>query len=105
MPVINAIYPKFNLLAGIGVAFLMSLNVFGAVCPLYLLSKKDPMKVYISIMAIRILILGFALVYLYLNFFQNGIVFALLCISTYIVFQTVEVLHLIKNRSLLEHTQ
>jgi len=105
MPVITSISPKFNFLAGIGITLLMCLNVFGAVYPLYLFNKKDPLKVYISSMVIRILILVSALVYFYVKFFQNGLAFVLVCISTYIVFQVVEVMHLIKNKSLLEHTK
>ena len=83
----------------------MSLNVLGAVLPLYIFRKKDPLKIYISSMVIRIIILAFVLIYSYLNFFQNGLAFVLLCIFTYIVFQTVEILHLTKNKSLLEHTK
>jgi hypothetical protein len=100
--IVSRITSQFQLWTGLAVSSLMSLNVLGAVYPLYLFKKSNPITVYLVGMFIRVILLGFALALLYYFFSQGKLSFFLTAIPVYIIFQIIEIRHFIKSKSIFE---
>jgi hypothetical protein len=102
MPGMSLVVSEFNYLLGIAIAFLMSMNVFGAIMPFYIFRKTNPLKVYVSGMLLRTAILGGALAFFYIRYSPQVYIFLIICITTYVIFQAIEINHLVKNKGIFQ---
>ena len=55
----------FHFWSGLSLSSLMGLNVLGAVFPFYIFKRSNPIKIYLIGMFLRVILLGFALAWLY----------------------------------------
>jgi len=94
------IWPTYHFLIGTLIVSIMTLNVLGAVAPLYIFKKANPLIVYVTSMFVRILLVGFLIIFLFFRFNPHTIVFIFTCIISYVFFQIAEVIHLSKNQDL-----
>jgi hypothetical protein len=94
------LFVSFSFYIAVMISALMALNAFGAVFPLYIFPSKNPLKIYITSMAIRVILLGFLLVFFYYQIHLNTVVFFTTCMVAYVLYQSIEIYHLSQNKTL-----
>ena len=99
---ISKIYSILSLKSALLIPILFSTNCWFALFPYYQFKKVNPFKVLVIGSLIRNLTVGFIICFYYYHYLKNGSVFLISCIFAFVIFQSVEVHQLIKDREILK---
>ncbi len=80
---------------------LFAANAWLAIVPYYLRQWQNPLKVFVVGSIFRTILLGIALSFYYYQSHHKNEVFFIYCMITFIIFQTLEIRQLIREKGLL----